>query len=185
VWYLIINPGAAIVPSGHKVIFVYGSSKLSLIYYVEVFPYGFKNLVPLFNLQSGLSINTALYNVKNVLNTGKFAKLDFATILVGNNKQFTTASFIVVWFATTTFTFFISIFFGLIIITNPYNIQQATPKALKNIFTILHYLSVYRYGNFGKNNINILPIISKLIIIKINPIILYKIKIGETNISNA
>lgn len=131
------------VPSGQTVILVYGSFKLSLICYVDVFPSGFKNLVDLLNLQSGLSINIALYNVKNVLNTGKFDKLDFAIIFVGNNKQLTVASFNVVWFATTILTFFISKFFGFfIIIKRPYNSAQENPNALKNKCTTFHYFSV-------------------------------------------
>ena len=81
---------------------------LSEIIYVEVFPSGFKNLFFYERWQSGLSTNIARYNVKNVLNTGKFIKLDLATILVGNNKQFTTASFNVVWFATNIFAFSLS-----------------------------------------------------------------------------
>lgn len=82
---------------------------LSVIIYVDVFPVGFKNLFLSDKWQSGLSTNIALYNVKNVLNTGKLIKLDFATILVGKRTQFITASFKVVWLATSILAFSLSI----------------------------------------------------------------------------
>ena len=71
--------------------------------------------------------------MKNVRNTGTFDKLDFAIIFVGNNKQFTVASFIVVWLATNILSCFLSIFLPLLTTKRPYNIQQASPNALKNL----------------------------------------------------
>lgn len=66
-------------------------------------------------------------------------------------------------------------------ITSPYNNAHENPNDLKKKCITLHYLSEYYFGNFGKNNNNILPIISKNNIIIIKPTILNTINIGDIN----
>ena len=122
--------------------------------------------------------------MKNVRNTGTFDKLDFAIIFVGNNKQFIVASFIVVWLATNILSCFLSIFLPLLTTKRPYNMQQASPNALKNLSTLSYYLSEYYSGNFGNVNSKIRPAISNEIIINIKPNILYTIITGDIITNN-